>query len=144
MADAEVLLVDNGSLAPAATLRLREIAGALAGRIGRPVAAVSLLHASAVPADQLGGVPAEILAPALARRLEQGRRDFVVVPLFFGPSRALTEYLPACVAKLRAHHFPFTLRLAPPLFQPADGRLAQILAELVRSTVAATRASLPA
>ena len=68
------LLVDNGSLEPAATLKLRALARALSARIGAEVAPVSLLHASAVPPDKIEGVPAEILEPALARRAEEGAR----------------------------------------------------------------------
>jgi hypothetical protein len=125
------LLADNGSLAPAATLRLRELAQALAQKIGEPVAPVSLLHSSAVPADQLGGTPAEILEPALARRLEQGQTEFLVLPLFFAPSEALTEYLPSRVAHLRKKHSALRVRLAPALFQTNDDRLARILADHV-------------
>ena len=87
---ARVLLVDNGSLQPAATRQLRRIAAALGRRLGRRVEPVSLLHADAVPARRLGGRPAEILDPAIWRRLAEGARDFVIVPLFIGSSRALT------------------------------------------------------
>lgn len=126
------LLVDNGSLAPAATRRLRELAQALAQKIAEPVAPVSLLHSSAVPADQLGGVSAEILEPALARRLAQGQAEFLVLPLFFGPSEALTEYLPSRVAHMRKKYPALLVRLAPTLFQPDDDRLARILADFVQ------------
>jgi len=66
------LLVDNGSLAPAASLGLRRLASALAVRLGTSVQPVSLLHSSAVPTDQLDGQPAEIIEPALQRRLAAG------------------------------------------------------------------------
>jgi sirohydrochlorin ferrochelatase len=136
MAESQVLLMDNGSLAAAATLRLREIATVLAQKIGRPVAPVSLLHSSGVPIEQLGGVPAEIFVPALSRRLDQGVGEFVVVPLFFGPSAALTDFLPASVAQLRQKHPQLAIRLAPPLFGADDDRLARILADQVRATAA--------
>jgi len=125
----EVLLVDNGSLAPAATLRLRRLAAALAGRIGRPVAPVSLLHADKVPPDQLGGLAAETFAPALERRAVQGNAGCVVVPLFFGPTAALTEFVPGVVRRLRERRGRFDVRLAPPLFAEGDDRLARILAD---------------
>lgn len=127
------LLLDNGSLAPVATLRLRELASALAARVGAPVEPVSLLHSSAIPADALGGRPAEIFEPAVARRAAGGAQDFFVVPLFFGPSRALTDYLPERVAQLRVRHPGLRVRVAPPLFDPADPRLAKILADHVRA-----------
>jgi len=133
MAAPTTFLVDNGSLAPEATRQLRRLAAALAARVGSPVAPVSLLHASGVPADQLDGVPAEILEPALDRRARAGEREFVLVPLFFGPSRALTDYVPDRVAALRARWPDLQVRLAPTLFQPGDRRLAEILAAQVRA-----------
>jgi sirohydrochlorin ferrochelatase len=132
MAGAVTFLVDNGSLEPAATLALREIAAALAGKLGTAVVPVSLLHASAVPAEALGGVAAEIFEPALTRRLAGGTTDFVVLPLFFGPSRGLTDYLPERVAHVRGKYPALRVRVAAPLFQPEDDRLARILADHVR------------
>lgn len=130
-----LLLVDNGSLEPAATLNLRAIATALGRRLGREVTPVSLLHSSTIPAGRLGGRRAEILAPTLARRLRGGGDDFLVVPLFFGPSAALTEYLPRRVAALRRKFPRLRVRVAPPLVDPGaprDRRLVAILAERVR------------
>lgn len=127
------LLVDNGSLEPAATIRLRELAAALAAKIGAPVEPVSLLHASGIAPAQLGGVPAETFESALEWRVAAGAREFVVVPLFFGPSRALTDYLPQRVAKLKAHAPELQVRLAPVLFQADDLRLMEILADHVRA-----------
>jgi sirohydrochlorin ferrochelatase len=132
MPEPQTLLVDNGSLAPAATLRLRAVAQDVAAKIGHRVEAVSLLHSSAVPAEKLGGVAAEILEPALQRRLEQGFSEFVVLPLFFGPSRALTEYLPERVGHLRKKFPAVRVHLAPTLFDARDDRLASILADQVK------------
>ncbi len=126
------ILMDNGSLEPAATLRLRELAAALAARTGEPVAPVSLLHSSAVPHAKLGGTPAEILEPALERRLTAGQADFIVVPLFFGPSGALTDYLPGRITHLRARFAKLRVKLAAPLFAEGDERLARIIAANVR------------
>lgn len=133
MPDLRTFLLDNGSLEPAATLRLRELAAALSARIGAIVEPVSLLHSSGIAAERLGGVPAEILEPALERRIAAGARNFLIVPLFFGPSRALTEYLPERVAKLRGRTPDLRVRLAPVLFDDGDARLAEILADHVRA-----------
>lgn len=133
------LLVDNGSLEPAATLALRELAAQLAARLGRPVAPVSLLHSSAVDPAKLGGTPAEILEPALERRLAAGPVEFLIVPLFFGPSGALTDYLPKRIAHLRAKYPALQVRQAAPLFAPGDDRLARILADQVRATASHSR-----
>ncbi len=133
------LLVDNGSLEPAATLGLRELAGKLAARIGAPVEPVSLLHSSAIEPAKLGGTPAEILEPALERRLAAGRQDFLILPLFFGPSGALTDYLPKRLAHLRAKHPALHVKVAAPLHAAGDDRLARILADRVRATGSASR-----
>ena len=126
------LLVDNGSLEPAATLALRGVAVRLSGRLGRTVAPVSLLHSSGIDPQALGGEPAEILFPGLERRLAAGQDDFILLPLFFGPSRALTEYLPENLARLREKFPALRLKIAPPLHAARDNRLAQILARHVR------------
>jgi sirohydrochlorin ferrochelatase len=126
--------MDNGSLEPAATLGLRALAAKLAERVGQPVEPVSLLHSSAVPPVQLGGVAAEILEPALERRIRAGQDKFVIVPLFFGPSGALTDYLPPRLAHLRGKHPAFSALVAAPLFHPDDDRVARILADHVQAT----------
>jgi sirohydrochlorin ferrochelatase len=128
------LLVDNGSLEPAAVLALRELAAKLAKAIGQPVEPVSLLHSSGVPVEKLGGKAAEILEPALARRLAAGHDQFFVLPLFFGPSGALTDYLPGRLAHLQEKHPGFSARVAAPLYVAGDDRLARILAEHVETT----------
>lgn len=127
------LLMDNGSLEPAATLGLRGLVAQLSERLGTRVEPVSLLHSSAVPAEKLDGTPAEILEPALERRLAAGQSEFVIVPLFFGPSNALTDYLPKRLAHLRGKYPALQVRIAAPLFDAGDDRLARILADQVRA-----------
>ena len=132
-----ILLVDNGSLEAAATLGLRELAAGLAAAAGAAVEPVSLLHASAVPPAQLGGRPAEILEPALERRIATGARDFLILPLFFGPSNALTDYLPRRLAALQARYPHVRTRIAAPLVEVSDTgdeRLAALLERRVRAT----------
>ena len=103
-------LFDNGSLRAASTLNLRVVAKALEAEIGAPVKAVSLLHSSGVDAAELGGVRAELLEPALQEWLAAGaEREAVVLPFFFGPSGALTEYLPERLAAVRQTHGPEAL-----------------------------------
>lgn len=127
------ILMDNGSLEPAATLALRELAVRLGEQVGQRVEPISLLHSSGVPAEKLNDTPAEILEPALERRLKAGQNDFFVVPLFFGPSGALTDYLPTRLAHLRTKHPQLCVKLAAPLFAVGDDRLARILADQVRA-----------
>jgi hypothetical protein len=133
------ILMDNGSLEPAATLGLRGLAAKLGKRIGQPVEPISLLHSSGVPAEKIGGINAEILEPALERRIAEGKYAFLVVPLFFGPSGALTDYLPKRVAHLRTKHPALNVRIAAPLFARSDDRLARILADHVRAANSSSR-----
>lgn len=135
-----VLLMDNGSLEPAAILRLRVLADGLGGRLRRPVQPVSLLHSDRVPAGQLGGSVAVTLETALRRRLAEGENEFAILPLFIGPTRALSEFLPEIVNRLRGEFPVLQVRVAPPLYADADDRLVQILAEQVTATMAGTGA----
>ncbi len=82
-----IVLLDNGSLQPAASLSLRRLAGELGQRLGRRVDAVSLLHSSKIDAERLGGEPAETWRRYLKAALASGVERALVVPLFFGPSR---------------------------------------------------------
>jgi len=131
-----ILLIDNGSSRPGSTLALRRLASALGERLGSPVHPVSLQHADKVPATDLDGVPAELLTPFLRRALGEGARDFLAVPLFFGPSRAITHLVPDTVAELEAELGPFSLRVAPELCPLPRGepRLTAILEEQIRAT----------
>jgi sirohydrochlorin ferrochelatase len=131
------LLVDNGSLQPAATLALRALAAKLSSRLGRVAEPVSLLHSSGIDPKLLGGQPAEILLPALEQRLAAGQNEFVVLPLFFGPSQALTVYIPENIARLQAKHPALHIRVAPPLHASGDERLARILADQVKAELGA-------
>ena len=133
--DFAVLLVDNGSLEPAATLALRALAARLAETTGRLVRPVSLLHSSAINPALLGGGPAEILEPVLRQLAESGQYDIVLLPLFLGPSAALTDYIPERVRHLRQTWPDLRVRLAPCLVDgsaPNDRRIAAMLAERVR------------
>ncbi len=140
-------LFDNGSLRPASTLALRALADTLAGLLPVPVEAVSLLHSSGVPAEKLGGRPARLLEPSLAEFFEREPRGrAVLLPLFFGPSAALTDYVPARVASLRARFPEADMVSAEWLVHPERDdapELTDILADRVRATVAANGLTCP-
>lgn len=133
-------LFDNGSLRAESTLSLRQVAAALRARTGMPVQAVSLLHSSNVPVAALGGEPARLLEPSLAEHFQNHPDvEALLLPLFFGPSAALTEYVPARLANLRARYPAARVRLSPWLVNEADGdsRLSTIFADQVRTTARA-------
>jgi sirohydrochlorin ferrochelatase len=131
-----VFLIDNGSLRPQATFWLRCLAEALSARMDLSVQAVSLLHSHKIPADELGGQPATIVKRRLRECLEAGHRDFVCLPLFLGPSLAISTYLPELIEAERGRYPDIRVRIAPVLAGPdvdaPDPRLASILAEQVR------------
>lgn len=141
------LLLDNGSVRPAATLELRRIARDLTARIGRPVEPVSLLHSHRVPAADLEGRGAEIFVDAVRQRWAGGTRRFLILPLFFGPSGAITSYLPQQVKALAAELGSLDVDISDPVAgrNPArpDPRLARILADHVRACGKCRRLSQP-
>lgn len=130
-------LVDNGSFRPEAALGLRSIAGRLTERAGFPIEPVSVLHSSKISVDRLDGQPAEIFETAIAQRLKSGKRSFLVIPFFFGPSRALTEFLPEKFSEAASDYPDARLVVAEPLAgntgEP-DQRIAQALLELTKQT----------
>jgi sirohydrochlorin ferrochelatase len=131
-------LFDNGSLRAAATKSLRAVALALEAKLGVSVEPVSLLHSSGVDAAELEGRKAKLLEPALDDFWSRGGGEPVLLPLFFGPSAALTEYVPARLDALRARHPTKGAWLADPLVNPSgrdDRRVARALAAAVRAVV---------
>jgi len=131
-------LFDNGSLRPASTLSLRHTAALLSEKLDTSVQAVSLLHSSAVPKEELGGTAAELLEPALLSWLDrnpEGRA--VLLPLFFGPSGALVDYVPERLQSVRLKFPQAEIRLARSLVDPGetDTRIAQALAEAAKQTI---------
>jgi hypothetical protein len=133
-------LFDNGSFRADSTRSLRRLAGRVAARLGHPVRAVSLLHSTRVAAEELDGEAAQLLEPALDawfRERPEGRA--LLLPLFFGPSGALVDYVPERLAALRVKHPAARAVLAEALVVPEEEpvELAAALADRVRETAAA-------
>lgn len=128
-----IFLVDNGSLRPEATLALRGLAQALSEQSGHPIEPVSLLHSHKIPAGQLDGQPATIVKRRMRELMQSGHRDFVLLPLFLGPSLAITDYLPTVIEDLRKEQVDLEVRIALPLagadVEQPDARLARMLAD---------------
>ncbi len=131
-------LFDNGSLRAASTLSLRATAQCLGAALGVEVRAVSLLHSSAVDFTGLGEPAAQLLEPAIHAFLEHDAAgEAVLLPLFFGPSGALIDYVPQRLAALVKKFPSARLRLARWLVDPAeaDERIARALADAVRREI---------
>ncbi len=142
------LLVDNGSHRAESTLNLRRVAAALSDQVGHRIHPVSLLHSTKVDPAELDGEPARIFEPFIKDRREaDGTNSFLVVPLFFGHSAAIYEYLPQRVAELREDWPELEVRIAPCLVDlddRADTGVAEILARIVREKIAAENLDRPA
>ena len=121
------LLVDNGSLRPDSVLNLRRVAGALGRETGLEILPASLLHSSKVSPDQLEGEPAVNFERRLRLFLEAGERAFTVIPFFFGPSGAITDYMPRRIAHRRETHGEFRVQRCPFLFTGAEEEHADLV-----------------
>lgn len=141
------LLVDNGSLQPESTLTLRRLAETLGTRLGRRVEPVSLLHSRAVAPVELEGHRAETLEAAIRSRYAVGIQRFFVIPLFFGPSGALADFVPKLIHKLAGELPGLRVAIGEPLAPAAgeaDRRVSAILAEYVRRILRQQRLKRPA
>lgn len=134
-------LFDNGSLRPKSTLALRRVAQQLEERIHHPVRPVSLLHADRVPANDLAGQPAELLEAALQQFAADGGQRAVALPLFFGPSGAMVDYLPPRLTDLRQQAPQLDVKLAAALASPEDDSAAILATALREQCQSALRGS---
>jgi sirohydrochlorin ferrochelatase len=130
-----IILVDNGSRRADAVLNLNRLAKQLSQRSGKTIDAVPLQHADKIPSvafgDALGGKPV-ITFPAYVRNaLTQGVDEFVILPLFFGHSRAISSFIPDTLNGLQKAHGKFNWRIADVLCPLPGGEpeLARLLYE---------------
>jgi sirohydrochlorin ferrochelatase len=88
-----------------------------------------------------------VVKPTLRRLIATGAREFVFVPLFLGPSRAITDYLPELIAEARVSAPDLQVVVADTLagvdLTAPDMRLAEMLADNVRLTMQAAGLSHP-
>ena len=129
MSGTRIFLVDNGSYEPTATLALRGLAQEVGKLIGQEVRPVSTMHSTKIDPALLGGVPAVIFEGAVQQAKLEGIDEIVVLPLFIGPSRAITEYLPKVFADAQPGAMKLSIR--EPLFGP---ELQSMLIDNLKST----------
>ena len=117
-----VLLADNGSVRAASALNLRVIASQLeavltkdAARPVRAVHATSVRWSDRINADQLGGRKAPLTVPMLTQLIDQGERQFVILPFFFGPSASIPEILVKAVKAQQERYPDLDVRMGPSL-----------------------------
>jgi sirohydrochlorin ferrochelatase len=138
----KALLVDNGSLEPAAHAGLRAAAAAIAAKADFPVDAVSWKHSSRIPAAALEGRPAQTLAPWVRAQLAAGEREFLLVPFFISPQGAIGSALRADLGRLQAETGGFDFAFTDGLEE--SGAIPTIIADQARDAAAARGLQRPA
>ncbi len=128
-----VVLIDNGSLEPAATLNLHAVASALSTRAGFTVHAVSWKHSDRLSSVDLDGDIAWTLRPWMTARLAAGERDFLFIPFFISPQGAIGSALRADLDQLQTPDAPFTYAFTESLAE--KNIIPQILAWRIRETI---------
>ena len=127
-----IMLVDNGSVRANATLQLRSISEALSEYSGLIIHPVSLQHADKISAEELNQKPANIFSTFMSSQLTKGETDFIVLPLFFGPSKAISSAIPEQVQQLKQKFGDFNLHVADTIYPlpAAEIKLIELLASL--------------
>lgn len=138
-----IMLVDNGSTRPNATKQMRLLAAELGLKIKNSIYPVSMQHANKIPAEQLGGEAATIFSEFMTEQLQSGVKEFIVLPLFFGKSRAITKFLPDEMKKLEAEFGEFSLEVAEPIYPLPNGDpdLVEIIKDHIEQTTSAEQTS---
>ena len=112
----KIILVDNGSRRVDAVLNLNRLAAQLSQRSGLSIDAVPLQHAHKIPPADLGdalGGKAVVTFPEYAEKaLQEGVDELVIIPLFFGHSRAISSFIPDTLNALQAAHGRFKWSVA--------------------------------
>ncbi len=104
-----VVLIDNGSLEPAATLNLRTVAAQISIAVGVRVHPVSWKHSDRISLAALDGdAAAWTLLPWMAAQLAAGERDFIFIPFFISAQGAIGSALRQDLEKLQTPATPFT------------------------------------
>jgi sirohydrochlorin ferrochelatase len=132
MAATRILLVDNGSLQPAATLKFRELSAEVSHLLGKTIHPVSVLHSHKVDPALLDGQPAVIFEQAVQQAKSDGIDELIVLPLFIGPSLAITEYLPKVFAEAQPGALKLTIK--PTLYGEDGAELLEILGDQLLHT----------
>lgn len=125
--------MDNGSVKAQATLGLRKLADGLSRLCDYPVEGVSLRHADKIDADSLHGKKAWVLYRYLRQQLMEGEKKFILIPLFFGSSRAITSFVPEQKTLLEAEFGPFDLIIADVLYPLPEGE--QMLVDILYENI---------
>ena len=131
--DPTILLVDNGSTRVDAAVQLRLIAKKLSDKTRKTIHPVSMQHSDRISTEdvvnKLSGKPAQIFRAFMRKQLKQNQRNFVLIPLFFGKSRAITSFVPTEIEKLETEFGSINLSITDELYPLPNGdpKLIEIL-----------------
>ena len=123
--DPTILLVDNGSTRVDAAVQLRLIAKKLSEKTGKTIHPVSMQHSDRISTEdvvnKLSGKPAQVFRAFMRKQLKQNQRNFVLIPLFFGKSRAITSFVPTEIEKLETEFGSINLSITDELYPLPNG-----------------------
>ncbi|ETO76012.1 hypothetical protein F444_08513 [Phytophthora nicotianae P1976] len=139
-----VVLVNIGSLRADPYLDLRQISFRLSRALGQPVVPCSFRFSNRVEPQELNGLEAKTLEMVLTEHLATRgdcASEVIVLPLFFGKSSTLTEFLPKTINKVweaSPKSGSLAVRVGGCLVDQEnanDTRVAQILLERIHQVV---------
>lgn len=130
------MLCDNGSVRAQATLQLRQLAEQLSTITQRNIHPVSFQHADKISADKLQGREAQVFLPFIQQQLQLGESEFVIIPLFFGFSKALSSFVPDECKKLDATPDNFKVSITQVIYPMPHGNplLGKIIIDHIHQT----------
>lgn len=131
-----ILLSDNGSSRADSTIQLRKLANELGSKTSQTIHPVSLQHADSIDAKLLDGKPAQIFNSFMSQQLSKGEHEFILLPLFFGNSKALTRFIPDEIEKLSREYGPFELKIGDVIYPLPQGEplLSDIIYDHITNT----------
>lgn len=123
-------LVDNGSLDPEAVKNLRLIADQLQKETNFNIRPMGLMHSHKIPPSSLDGIAGESIDAFLRSEEAEEFTTILILPFFFGPSRAFTAWLPERLKQwAEKGNKARSYRILDCLHQKGDDRIARVLAE---------------
>jgi sirohydrochlorin ferrochelatase len=129
-----IVLIDNGSLEPAATFNLRTVATQLSAAVGVHVHPISWKHSDRISLAALDGdTAAWTLLPWMAAQRAAGERDFVFIPFFISAQGAIGSALRQDLEKLQTPAAPFRFTFTASL--ASTDTIPRIVAARIRQTI---------
>ena len=129
------LLVDNGSLRPEAIFSLRRVAQKLSIETEFEVLPVGLLHSNKIKPSDLDGIKAETIGTFLTSPRGKNEKFLLILPLFLGPSRGITEWLVSRLKEWKREEKGRSYKVLDCLHKDGDPRLAIAMADQVNNLI---------